>query len=154
LGFSFISLRLLLSNARDRTAADALRLLQQEACDPSPLLKGMAVFRQGERLYARPGCAPDLNGIKVITPGLWLARIGRSHVEPAHALAMALPVDCALRHVDLSDDEAGAWLRGEAVPCDGEKGWTLALYRGMPLGWGKVSDGMLKNHLPKGLRRF
>ena len=138
----------------DRTAADAFNILKQEICDPSPLLQGMAAFRQGERLYARPGCAPDMNGIKVITPGLWLARIGRSHVEPTHALAMALPPESAHRHHDLSDDEAGAWLRGEAVPCDGDKGWTLALYRGMPLGWGKVSDGMLKNHLPKGLRRF
>ena len=30
---------------------------------------------------------------------------------------------------------------------------ALALYRDLPLGWGKRSGGLLKNHLPKGLRR-
>ena len=26
-------------------------------------------------------------------------------------------------------------------------------WKRLPLGWGKASGGMLKNHLPKGLRR-
>ena len=42
---------------------------------------------------------------------------------------------------------------GEAIELDGEKGWTLVLYHGMPLGWGKRSGSTLKNHLPKRLRR-
>ena len=34
----------------------------------------------------------------------------------------------------------------------GEKGWTLVLVDGYPVGWGKLAGGMLKNHYPKGLR--
>ena len=50
------------------------------------------------------------------------------------------------------EDAARAYLRGEAVPC-ACAGWLVATYGGMPLGWGKATDGLLKNHLPKGLRR-
>ena len=137
----------------DRDIAAALDTLDREVCRLPEPIAGMRFHRQGSLLYARPHMCPDLDGVRVISPGLCLARLGRSHIEPAHALAMAIDPDCARRRCALDEAAARAWLRGEAVPCDGEKGWTLALYRRMPLGWGKVSDGMLKNHLPKGLRR-
>ena len=58
----------------------------------------------------------------------------------------------AARSAELTERQAAAWLAGEAIPIEGRRGWTLACYLGMPLGWGKWSDGTLKNHLPKGLR--
>ena len=137
----------------DRDIAACLDALDRDVCRLPEHIAKMGFFRQGSLLYARPPMCPDVNGLRVISPGLCLARLGRNHIEPAHALAMALDPDCARRRFELDEAAARAWLRGEAVPCDGEKGWTLALYRSMPLGWGKVSDGMLKNHLPKGLRR-
>ena len=66
---------------------------------------------------------------------------------------MALPDGCARRAAPLGDDEARAYLFGGAIPWAGAPGWTRVEWRGMPLGWAKASDGMLKNHLPKGLRR-
>ena len=113
----------------------------------------MRVGLCGDRLLAVPAEAPALNGLRVVFPGLWLMRVGRSHIEPEHALAMALPAGCSLRAAELSAEQADAYLRGEAIPFDGEKGWTRVERLGMPLGWGKASDGWLKNHLPKGLRR-
>lgn len=136
----------------DRAVSSYLEILERDVCRLD-LIEGMNVFRQGDWLYARPIACPDLEGIRVISPGLCLARLGRNHLEPGHALAMAIEPGCARRPFALDEAAALAWLRGEAVPCDGEKGWTLALHQDMPLGWGKVSDGMLKNHLPKGLRR-
>ena len=127
--------------------------LEREICRLPDFIADMQPVRQGDWLYVRPRICPPLEGLRVISPGLCLARLGRNHIEPAHALAMAIDPGFARRRVDLDADAAHAWLRGEAVPCEGEKGWTLALHRSMPLGWGKVSDGMLKNHLPKGLRR-
>ena len=127
--------------------------LEREICRLPDFIADMQPVRQGDWLYVRPRNCPPLEGLRVISPGLCLARLGRNHIEPAHALAMAIDPGFARRRVDLDADAAHAWLRGEAVPCGGEKGWTLALHRSMPLGWGKVSDGMLKNHLPKGLRR-
>ena len=103
----------------------------------------------GENLVAVPSIAPDTDGIRVISPGLELAKIVGKRLEPAHQLAMAC-ID--LPHTELSTEEALAFARGEAVPCDGSS-WLVATWHGMPLGWGKASGGMLKNHLPKGLRR-
>ena len=136
----------------DRTVAAVMDALERDVCRLD-IVDGMRISRQGERLYARPLGCPDLDGLRVISSGLCLARLGRNHIEPAHALAMAIDIDCARRRFELDETAARAWLRGEPVPCRGEKGWTLALYQDMSLGWGKVSDGMLKNHLPKGLRR-
>ena len=137
----------------DPAARALLERLSREVCQPPDWLKDMALILNGDRLYAVPKAAPPLDGLRVVTPGLQLLRAGRSHIEPAHALAMALPPECAARTMALSDAQAGDYLSGRPLPFDGPSGWTLALWRGMPLGWGKVSDGMLKNHLPKGLRR-
>ena len=137
----------------DKAIGPLLDKLEREACRLEALLQGASVYRQGDFLFARPADAPELNGLKVVSPGLCLARVGRSHVEPAHALAMALNPEDAQRCLEMNASAARAWLRGEPVACGGERGWTLALYGGMPLGWGKVSDGMMKNHLPRGLRR-
>ena len=137
----------------DREAAKLLETLTREVCALPEALSEMTPFIQGDRLYCAPRSTPPLGGLRVITPGLCLLRIGRNHLEPDHALAMSLPPEYAHRRAELDDDQARAWLRGEAVELAGEKGWTLVLHRGMPLGWGKRSGTTLKNHLPKGLRR-
>ena len=137
----------------DKTIAAQLQALEREVCALPELLSGMRFFTQGDRLYGQPTATPKLDGLRVISPGLCLLRAGRNYIEPEHALAMALPPSLALRRAELDEDRARAWLRGEALPFDGENGWTLALSGGLPLGWGKVSQGTLKNHLPKGLRR-
>ena len=100
--------------------------------------------------------APDpakLTGVRVLRAGLPLATLGRSHIEPAHALAMALDPETAQQTIDLTDEQAASYLSGEAFPVDAPTGWTLAAWRGLPLGWCKITGGTLKNHLPKGLRR-
>ena len=48
-------------------------------------------------------------------------------------------------------DSAVAYLRGETLPCE-LRGWHTVSYCGLPLGWGKASDGVMKNQYPKGLR--
>ena len=52
-------------------------------------------------------------------------------------------------------EEPERYIRGETVSCEGHgyQGWTLAAAEGCTLGWGKASQGVLKNHYPKGLRR-
>ena len=107
----------------------------------------------GDYLYALPVEAPALRGVKVVQPGLCLLYAGRNHIEPAHALAMALPHASAHRSVSLSFDEACAYCEGQTLPFDAPRGWTLVLHNRLPLGWAKLSNDQLKNHLPKGLRR-
>jgi NOL1/NOP2/fmu family ribosome biogenesis protein len=43
-------------------------------------------------------------------------------------------------------------MRGEEIQVSMLDGWTLVAVDGLSLGWGKVSQGRMKNHYPKGLR--
>jgi len=109
-----------------------------------------AVF--GENVYALP-CQMELDGLRVLRAGLHLGSVKGNRFEPSHALALAmLPTD-AQRFYELSYAEAVAYVRGEAIAADAPKGWILLTYQGISLGFGKVSDGLIKNHYPKGLRR-
>ena len=108
----------------------------------------------GEQLYLLPAEIP-LRGLKVLRPGLHLGTGRKGRFEPSHALALAIRAEDANRTLSLNPEgeEIRAYLRGESLPCPGEKGWTLVLAGAYPIGWGKVSGGMLKNHYPKGLRK-
>ena len=110
------------------------------------------IERIGDYLYAVPAECPDMAGLRVVSPGVRLLRVGRNYIEPEHALAMAMDGDMAARRMELDDAQAKRYLAGEALPCGQEKGWSLMQWHGMPLGWGKASGGQMKNHLPKGLR--
>lgn len=107
----------------------------------------------GDQLYELPKETPQLDGMKVLRPGLHLGTRKKKRFEPAHALALALKPEQAVSQLNLSLDSAqlSDYLMGQAIPAEG-KGWTLVMVGGHPLGWGKVSGGMLKNHYPKGLR--
>lgn len=129
----------------DEAPALYRRFIDEFACPGD----GFRPALMGDTLYAVPDAAPDAAGLRVISPGLALARALRGRFEPAHQLAMAPD---GLPAVELTGEAALAYARGEEVPCDGA-GWLVARYGGMPLGWGKASGGVLKNHLPKGLRR-
>jgi NOL1/NOP2/fmu family ribosome biogenesis protein len=45
------------------------------------------------------------------------------------------------------------YIHGDTLPCSDEKGWFVITVDTYPLGWGKASGGMMKNHYPKGLRK-
>ena len=136
-------------NGRDELAL--LRKLNEEVGSLPQNLKGR-VERIGDYLYAVPEECPDMAGLRIVSPGVRLLRIGRNYIEPEHALAMALDGNMAARSMELDDAQARRYLAGEALPCGQEKGWTLIQWHGLPLGWGKASGGQMKNHLPKGLR--
>ena len=78
-------------------------------------------------------------------------RMPETSSSPASASATAYET---VRHTSApADEQAASHLSGEAFPVDAPTGWTLAAWRGLPLGWCKITGGTLKNHLPKGLRR-
>ena len=97
---------------------------------------------------------PELSkakGVTVLRSGLHLGTVKGKVFIPDHAWAVSNTAP-AVPRVHLTEEEARLYLNGQVIPADG-KGWVLACYAGLPLGWGKVSDGMMKNHYPKGLRR-
>jgi 16S rRNA C967 or C1407 C5-methylase (RsmB/RsmF family)/NOL1/NOP2/fmu family ribosome biogenesis protein len=119
----------------------------------------------GEQLYWLPAPAGSgfgagtLEGLKVLRPGLHLAEVKKDRVEPAHALALSAGSAAALAQQALSlpadSEETTRYLRGEALgTCEMRQGWVLVAVDDLPLGWGKQSGDQVKNHYPKGLRRF
>lgn len=108
------------------------------------------LFQIGNRVFSLP-LLPDLEGIRVLRAGLGICELRERCLIPDHALAMSCRA-AGLSGVELSDEEALRYLRGEALRAEGS-GWLLTRCRGMSLGWGKASQGVLKNHYPKGLRK-
>jgi NOL1/NOP2/fmu family ribosome biogenesis protein len=56
--------------------------------------------------------------------------------------------------VDITREQAERYLRGETLDCDVQNGWCLVCIEGYPLGLGKAVNGIIKNHYPKGLRKY
>lgn len=109
----------------------------------------------GDNLYLCPKELGSLTGLNVERPGLHVAVRKKNRLEPAHSLAMALTPGSLGSEYSLNDAEAEKYLRGETVNCDLTfKSWTLMTYKGYSIGFGKAAQGIIKNHYPKGLRRF
>jgi NOL1/NOP2/sun family putative RNA methylase len=120
----------------------------------------------GEHLYIMPEGLPSLDGIKVIKPGWYMGAVRKNRFEPAHALAMGLRADEAVRVLQLSvtgSNDALRYLKGETLMIEEDrvlrkhadiplKGHCLVCIDGFPVGWGKYQEGMLKNEYPAGWR--
>lgn len=108
----------------------------------------------GEQLYIIPEEMPAFDKLKVVRPGWHLGTIKKNRFEPSHALALSLKGDEVIKKVNLDSksSETIAYLKGETIRKEGEKGWYLVTVDGYSLGWGKLTGNQLKNHFPKGLR--
>lgn len=108
----------------------------------------------GDQLYVVPEEMLELDGLKVLRPGWHLGTLKKNRFEPSHALALSLGAEAvkASAELPLGSPELAAYLRGETIAGSGAKGWQLVLAGGYSIGWGKLADGQLKNHFPKGLR--
>jgi len=130
------------------------RLAEETGCDFGRFV-GWRPEIMEDRLMLVPAQMPETAGIYCLRRGLPAGRIGRSHIEPDHSLAMALRPEEAGRECSLNDEQTEVWMRGETVETElsGKARWVWVHKDGLPLGWGKYSGGQLKNHLPKGLWR-
>lgn len=117
--------------------------------------KGLFTFF-GDHLYIVPDEMIDMKGLRILRAGWHLGVNKRNRFEPSHALALSLqPRDVMLTY-DLSSDSEDVikYLKGETFPASGSKGWYMISVDGYSLGWGKLVNGMMKNHYPRGLRWF
>lgn len=106
----------------------------------------------GEQIYLVPQAMVSMQGMKVVRAGLHLGTHKKNRIEPSHALAIALNIEETDRKMELTEQEAERYLRGESLSRVSGKGWILLTYMGYPLGFGKAVSGQVKNHYPKGLR--
>ena len=89
----------------------------------------------------------------IFSAGILIGEIRGKLLFPSHQLFSAMGKSFK-RRLDIEDEvTAIKYLRGEEIPAkECSQGFAAVLYRGIALGGGKVSSGMLKNHYPKGLR--
>ncbi len=107
----------------------------------------------GQTCYLAPEGLPDLCGLKVLRVGLELGEVRKGRFVPAHALALWLKEFPNSLHLGAQSPEVMAYLRGQTLHAECS-GWVLIFADEYSLGWAKGSDGVLKNHYPKGLRRL
>lgn len=109
----------------------------------------------GEQLYLTPKeMTPDISGLKILRGGLHLGSIaGGNRFEPSHALALSLNVTKLKKVFNIDTITAASYIHGDTLPCGSEKGWHVITVDRFPVGWGKASDCVMKNHYPKGIRK-
>lgn len=122
--------------------------------DPEP---GTRIRQVRGGFFLVPDDFPEADGLGVLRAGLMLGTLRVGRVEPAHALFMAAKPE-ELRHaLSFASDSAeiAAFLRGEELQIAGPAGgYCAVLADGVSVGFGKCSDGRIKNHYPKGLRNI
>lgn len=113
-------------------------------------------LRFGDQLYLGPENMPSLNKLKCLRPGLHLGTFKKNRFEPSHALALSLKPREVYSVYALADKDSQtrAYLGGQTLASQGGAGWQLVTVDGYSIGWGKAAGGILKNHYPKGLRKY
>lgn len=107
--------------------------------------------RKGQA-YWRSGFTDEQKGLTFLRNGLYLGELKKDRFEPGQAFAAALKKEeyASVLDFDPMDERVIRYLKGETilvddVPVKRKKGWQLVCVSGYPLGWGKLSGGVLKN---------
>jgi NOL1/NOP2/fmu family ribosome biogenesis protein len=118
-----------------------------------------AFVMHGKNLYFQR-VPLDLRGIRVARSGWFLGECAKGRFVPSHALAMGLKKEQARFSVELSEQDAWRYLKGETLEFQGnsafddlvesDKPYVLMCYKSYPLGWARLVQGRLKNNLPVG----
>ena len=111
---------------------------------------------RGENLYLLPYESPETKKLKVLRYGLHLGMLKKTRSEPSHALSHYLTIEDAkyVEDLKLDDTKILDYLRGNVINTGQSRGWVLVAVEGVPIGWGKESNGVIKNHYPKGPRIY
>ncbi len=110
------------------------------------------VYADGNRIYVCNAELPDLTGLKRLGGGVYAGENKKGRFEPAHPIAAASKKADFKYAYELSEKEFEKYIMGETLNAD-IPGWCAVCIKGFPVGLGKGSGGIIKNHYPKGLRR-
>ena len=118
----------------------------------SAMPKGEITTLDDGRMYLVPAGMPAI-GVRALRLGIELGEFDGKIFKPAHALAMSVKRQEIRRFVPLTPEECERYLSGETLNADIPNGWCAVGFGDHPLGLAKAVNGVLKNHLPKGLRK-
>ena len=111
---------------------------------------------QGDHISYLPENMRPLGKLRRMRTGWYLGDIKKKRFEPSGFFARGLsPEECDhWIDLELDDPRVIKYLKCETldVPTDLKNGWYIVGVCGHSLGWGKVSQGTLKNKYPSGWR--
>lgn len=91
--------------------------------------------------------------LQILANGVELGVLKKNRFEPGHQLAMVLAEQKQNRVVELSRESYLKYLHGETLRTQAnETGFVLVSCQNFILGFGKISNHIIKNYYPKGLR--
>lgn len=113
------------------------------------------LYASQNHIYAVPAPYLELKKTRILRNGLYLGECKKNRFEPSHSLALALEAADAKRtyHFAHNSLEIKKYLHGETLTANQGDGFGLVLVDGVPLGFVKEVQGILKNYYPKGLRK-
>ena len=111
------------------------------------------LIKHGEYIVLIPHDCP-IPPRSVFMAGVTVGEVRRGVVFPHHQFFSAYgKLFKKQENLLRGDARITQYLHGEEIPSDmSGSGWCAVCYSGAPLGGGKLSDGRIKNHYPKGLR--
>ncbi len=93
-----------------------------------------------------------ITGLKIIREGLFLGEIDKKlGFIPSHALSRLQ--DDNLPYIELNKEETLSYLMGNTLAKNIKNGYYFLKYNNLPFALTKVTNNILKNHYPKGLRK-
>ena len=96
---------------------------------------------------------PDLKH-NILKYGVLAGEIVNKRFEPNHHLYRSNYLRNRFKYkYELNDNEYDKFISGNEIQTQLENHYYLVTYNGFALGFGKCSNGQLKNKYPKGLRR-
>ena len=135
----------LLKTVKDRTVEAFLK----ENLD----LNEYYLYAYKDRFYLSLSPLPDL-GTHVLRYGICVGELKNGRPEPSHSLYRANSLIGRYRYsYDLNPEEYDRYIQGLELKVPLKNGFYQVTYHGHSLGFGKLSNGTLKNKYPKGLRR-
>ena len=88
--------------------------------------------------------------------GIELGEIKKDRFEPSHHISHSYIANMFKNKIELDEEDAVKYLKGESLrtEMDIENGYGVAMCNGVAMGLVKITNNILKNHYPKGLRLF
>lgn len=109
------------------------------------------LLQRGDAFYYCKDKSLVCNDKKTLSLGVKLGMIVKNRFEPCHNLFTSFS-SYFIRRIELTEKQAQEYIKGNTVLLDCNNGWCAVNYLGCCVGGGKMVNGMLKNHYPKGLR--
>lgn len=132
------------------------KITKDEQAAVVPFISGAAMqyFKQGENIIAVKEAWK--NDIAILQKHLYLRKAGITagalkgrDMVPAHELAMSLLADEDITRIPLTKEQATHYLQKKELQISNfDKGWALATYAGINLGWLKVLQNRVNNYYP------